>query len=65
MNNDQNERNQEIEVTPEMIEAGVEIFRRWPYEPNNLDQLELGELGDARCRVETLFRYCIQSQRTL
>ena len=28
MNNDQNEQNQEFEVTPEMIEAGVVALKR-------------------------------------
>lgn len=62
---DQDKQDQEIEVTPEMIEAGIQIFRKWRYDPDNLDQLELGELGDVRCLIEAMFRYCIQSQRTL
>ena len=54
--------NIEIEVTPEMIEAGCRIFREWRYRPDNVDQLEIGELGDARSLVETLFRYCLRSR---
>lgn len=52
-----------IQVTPEMIEAGMQIFREWRYEPDNLDQLEIGEVGNARSLVEALFRCCIRSQK--
>jgi len=52
-----------FEITPEMIEAGVILFREWRYAPDNVDQLDLGGLGDARGLVEMLFRYLSQSQK--
>ena len=53
------EKSAVLEITPKMIDAGVEVFKEWRYQPDNVDQLELGELGDARSLVESLFRYLV------
>ncbi len=46
----------EKEITPEMIDAGVAIFEVWRNEPDNAESLEQSYgIGDARVLVMRLF----------